>query len=61
MFNNVGKQKQVLLDELRILDANAKERSLSDAEKVRKDVIYGDLERITLMEEARDRSRGLFY
>lgn len=51
MFNNVGKQKQVLLDELRILDANAKERSLSDAEKVRKDVIYGDLERITLMEE----------
>jgi len=33
VFDNVEKQKKVLLDELRDFDVNAEERSLSDAER----------------------------
>jgi hypothetical protein len=51
VFSNVEKWKKVLLDELWDLEVNVEVRPLSDAEKVRKDVISSDLERITLLEE----------
>lgn len=47
MFDNVEKQKKVLLDEFRDFDVNVEERSLSDVEEVRKDVLTSDLEKIT--------------
>lgn len=46
MFDNVKKWEKVLLDELWLLDVNAKERPLYDAEKVRKDAIASDLESV---------------
>jgi hypothetical protein len=51
IFSNVGKRKKDLVDGIRELDIIAKGRPLIEDERLRKDKISRDLERLILYEE----------
>jgi hypothetical protein len=51
VFCNVENQKKNLLEELNVLDGSEEERRLCDEEKPRKDIVSGELDRATLLEE----------
>jgi hypothetical protein len=51
VFSNIGRQKKLLLEELRGLEVVEEEGALCDEERVRKGKVINELERLILMEE----------
>jgi hypothetical protein len=51
VFGNIGVMIKEIVDELKALELVVEERGLSEKEKVRKSLLYRDLEKALLQEE----------
>jgi hypothetical protein len=58
VFGNVGKQKNDLLDDVRKLDIIAEGRPLIEGERLRKEGISRELERVIFLEEVTQRQKS---